>query len=176
MGGSVEAAAGWPPAGWLPAGVTLRPVPHDDVEQIIARLRQRGGRATGTRRATVSVLLRAGANHMSAEDITAQVQAEHPDVAASTIYRTLTALEELGVVEHVHLGHGPSTYHLVSDPHQHLVCEDCGAVIEVPDEAFDELAGVVQDRYGFHLHLRHFALLGRCQACQRRLPLNGSAR
>jgi Fe2+ or Zn2+ uptake regulation protein len=144
-------------------------VASEDVDQIISRLRERGGRATGTRRATVNVLLRAADHHLSAEDITAQVQAEHPDVAASTIYRTLTALEELGVVEHVHLGHGPSTYHLVSDPHQHLVCESCGSVIEVPDEVFDELAGMLQEQYGFQLHLRHFALLGSCDKCQRAL-------
>jgi Fe2+ or Zn2+ uptake regulation protein len=141
-------------------------VASDEVDRIIERLRERGGRATGTRRATVTVLLRAAGHHLSAEDITAQVQAEHPDVAASTIYRTLTALEELGVIEHVHLGHGPSTYHLVSNPHQHLVCQDCGSVIEVPDEVFDALSDRLQERYGFQLHLRHFALLGSCEACQ----------
>jgi Fe2+ or Zn2+ uptake regulation protein len=138
----------------------------DEVDEILGRLRERGGRATGTRRATVTVLLRAAGHHLSAEDITAQVQAEHPDVATSTIYRTLTALEELGVVEHVHLGHGPSTYHLVSDPHQHLVCQGCGSVIEVPDGVFDGLAGLLQQQYGFQLHLRHFALLGSCEKCQ----------
>ncbi|HSS10683.1 MAG TPA: Fur family transcriptional regulator [Acidimicrobiales bacterium] len=137
----------------------------DQTDAIMQRLRQEGGRATGPRRATVEVLLHAGGDHLSAEDITAMVQRDHPEVAPSTIYRTLSALEDLGVVEHVHLGHGPSTYHLAANHHQHLVCESCGEVTEVPDDEFALLAVALEERYGFSLRLGHFALLGCCRRC-----------
>jgi Fur family ferric uptake transcriptional regulator len=140
-------------------------VQAEKTDAIMQRLRQHGGRATGARRATVDALLGAGRQHLSAEDITTMVQREHPEVAPSTIYRTLGALEDLGIVEHVHLGHGPSTYHLVPDRHQHLVCEVCGDVTEVPDEDFASLAAALEHRYGFSLRLGHFALLGCCRRC-----------
>jgi len=138
----------------------------DPVEAIIAKIRDRGGRATGARRATIAVLLNTGQSHLSAEDIVSQVKLQHPEVAESTIYRNLATLEELGVVEHVHLGHGPSTYHLSEDGHQHLLCERCGKVIEVPEETFAPLAHQLVATYGFQIHPRHFAIMGLCRRCQ----------
>jgi Fur family ferric uptake transcriptional regulator len=138
------------------------------VEAIITKIRQSGGRATNTRRATIGVLVNTGQSHLSAEDIVSQVKLQHPDVAESTIYRHLATLEELGVVEHVHLGHGPSTYHLTEDGHQHLLCERCGKVIEVPEDTFAPLADQLATTYGFQIHPRHFAIMGLCRQCQTR--------
>lgn len=140
--------------------------PTDRVEAIISKIRDRGGRATDARRATIGVLLNAAESHLSAEDIVAEVKLQHPEVAESTIYRNLATLEDLGVVEHVHLGHGPSTYHLTEDEHQHLLCEQCGRVIEVPGATFARLAEQLASSYGFEIHLRHFAIMGLCRQCQ----------
>jgi Fur family ferric uptake transcriptional regulator len=138
----------------------------DRVEAIIGRIRNRGGRATEARRATIGVLLNTGQSHLSAEDIVHQVKLQHPEVAESTVYRNLSTLEALGVVEHVHLGHGPATYHLTDDGHQHLLCERCGQVVEVPEETFAPLAEQLAVTYGFTIHPRHFAIMGQCQGCQ----------
>jgi Fe2+ or Zn2+ uptake regulation protein len=138
-----------------------------DAEAILRRLRDRGGRATKTRRATIEVLLNARRVHLTSEEIIKRVQLEHPDVAESTVYRQLAALEDLGVVEHVHLGHGPSTYHLSGEAHQHLVCQRCGKLVEVPDSEFSGLANRIETAYGFHIRPRHFAILGECRSCAR---------
>jgi Fe2+ or Zn2+ uptake regulation protein len=136
-------------------------VPSARKEEILAEVRARGGRVTTARRALVSALVEAR-THVSADDLAALVQAAHPDVHRSTIYRTLEALEHLGVVDHVHLGHGRAMYHLADEPHHHLVCEVCGRVIEVPDGLFDELGSTLRARYGFSMRPHHFAVLGRC--------------
>ena len=136
----------------------------DRLERILAQLRSTGGRITPARRALVAALL-ASPRHVTADDLAELVQRSHPDVHQSTIYRTLDALEELGVVDHVHLGHGRAVYHLADDPHQHLVCEVCGHVLEVPDEVFAALAERLQSDYAFALRPNHFAVLGRCQEC-----------
>jgi len=140
----------------------------DPVEAIIDKIRDRGGRATDARRAIIGILISSAQSHLSAEDIVSQVNLQHPDVAESTIYRTLSTLEELDVVEHVHLGHGPSTYHLTEDGHQHLLCEGCGQVIEVPAETFVPLADQLSATYGFQIHPRHFAIMGLCRDCRSR--------
>jgi Fur family ferric uptake transcriptional regulator len=139
------------------------------VEGIVAKLRASGGRITATRRATIEVLL-AGADHrhLSAEDVAREVRARLPDVAESTIYRTLGALEDLGIVTHVHLGHGPSTFHLADQEHRHLVCQRCQTTVEVPSHEFEELNARLEDRYGFSIAVEHFALVGECQACHRK--------
>ena len=137
------------------------------LERILALLRERGGRVTTARRAIIAALLGAG-DHVTADELTVAVQAAHPDVHQSTIYRTLEALEDLAVVDHVHLGHGRAVYHLADEAHQHLVCERCGVVIEVPDQAFAPLATTLRRKFGFTIDPRHFALSGLCRACVRR--------
>ena len=134
------------------------------LDRILAQLREGGGRITPARRALVTALLEAS-SHVTADDLAETVQRSHPDVHRSTIYRTLDALEELGVVDHVHLGHGRAVYHLLDDPHQHLVCEVCDGVIEVPDALFRPLADRLAEDYGFTLRPNHFAVLGRCAEC-----------
>jgi Fur family ferric uptake transcriptional regulator len=134
------------------------------MDEILELLRTDGGRVTPARRAVVQILLDTD-GHVSAEEIAEQVQRDMPDVAPSTVYRTLDVLERLDQVEHVHLGHGPSMYHLAERVHVHLQCRSCGRVIELPDTYLDDLAGRLAHEHGFGLEPRHFALLGRCADC-----------
>jgi Fur family ferric uptake transcriptional regulator len=140
------------------------------VEDILAALRLSGGRVTTTRRATVETLLANTDRHMSAEEIVDAVRARHSDVAESTVYRTLATLEDLGLITHMHLGHGPSTFHLADHPHRHLVCRECHAVIETPAGLYDGLATELERRYGFTIEDEHFALSGVCRACREARP------
>lgn len=154
----------------LPVG--LRLVAGDRFEDILALLRARGGRVTSARRALVSALLEAAGAHATADDLAERVQASHPEVHRSTIYRTLADLEALGVVDHVHLGHGSAVYHLADEAHQHLVCDGCAQVVEVPGAVFAPLAKRLRRDFGFVLDVGHFAVTGRCSACAR-IPDSG---
>jgi len=134
------------------------------VDALLAMVRDRGGRVTTCRRALIAELARAS-DHVTADDLAERVRSSHPDIHRSTIYRSLSDLEDLGIVEHVHLGHGRAVYHLTDDTHQHVVCEVCGYVIEVPTELFAPLERALRIDYGFELQPGHFAVIGRCAAC-----------
>lgn len=139
-------------------------VAADRVDGLLAKVRERGGRVTTCRRALIAELV-ATEDHVTADDLMARVQAKHPDIHRSTIYRSLSDLEDLGIVDHVHLGHGSAVYHLADSLHHHVVCEICGQVLEVPHEVFEPLAGSLRQRYGFELEPGHFAVIGRCATC-----------
>lgn len=138
--------------------------PGPYAEHILTLLRAQGGRVTGGRRAILDALLTT-TGHVTAEVLTSVVQARRPDVHASTVYRFLDELERLGVVDHVHLGHGPAVFHLARDAHHHLVCEGCGVVVEIPEAALDDLRHRLQAGFGFSVDPRHFAVTGRCRDC-----------
>ncbi|MEI2653910.1 MAG: transcriptional repressor [Microthrixaceae bacterium] len=76
-----------------------------------------------------------------------------------------TALAELGVLEHVHMGHGPAVYHLTHERHVHLVCRGCGVVLELTDDALTDVAAEIERTTGFVIEPSHFAINGRCAAC-----------
>ena len=135
------------------------------VEDVLALVREHGGRVTSSRRLLLGVLFD-GPGHRTAEDIADEVQAQAPDVHLSTIYRNLDELEKLGVIVHSHLGHGPATYHLSAGAHCHFVCEDCGFAVEAPDELFRGLSKNAKTQFGFDINPHHFAILGRCRNCQ----------
>ena len=137
---------------------------REQAEPILGLLRARGGRVTTCRRVILETFLGIG-GHITAETLTARVQTSQPDVHESTVYRFLDELERLGVVDHVHLGHGPAVYHLATDAHHHLVCDKCGTVVEVPESVFNELRTRLQTEFGFTLEPRHFAVTGRCRDC-----------
>ncbi len=139
--------------------------PLSSVDEVLAFVRAKGGRATPPRRTLLEVLFETD-EHLSAEELAAAVQAKSPEVHISTIYRNLEDLQRLGVVVHSHLGHGPATYQLASLAHAHFICELCGVTIEAPGELFGGLARTVKTKLGFSIDPRHFAILGRSAACE----------
>ncbi|MGH9029773.1 MAG: Fur family transcriptional regulator [Acidimicrobiales bacterium] len=141
-----------------------RSVSISSVEEVLALVRARGGRATPSRRILLEVLFEAD-GHLSAEEIARTVCLRAPDVHISTIYRNLEDLQRLGVVVHSHLGHGPATYQLAALAHAHLICEGCGVTIEAPDELFRGLARSAKSQMGFTIDPLHFAIFGRCSSC-----------
>lgn len=136
----------------------------ETVDDVLALVRARGGRATSSRRVLLDVLFEAE-DHLTAEDLTAAVQARAPDVHISTVYRNLEDLQRLGVVVHTHLGHGPATYQLASLAHAHFICSECGTRVEAPDEWFAGLARNAKTKLGFTIDPHHFAIVGRCGSC-----------
>lgn len=153
-----------------PEEVPLRqaPSPSTDarVTQILDQLAARGMRRTSARQAILEALLGAEV-HVTAEDIATEVNLRFPSVDVSTVYRTLDTLEQLGIIDHTHLSHGPAIFHLADDDHQHLACERCGKVLEVPPGKLEPFLEALQAEFDFEVDRRHFALVGICGACRR---------
>ena len=138
------------------------------VAEVAELLRARGERMTGPRRAVLNVLARQN-DHISADTLVGLVAEHDPGVHRASVYRTLEALSDLGVVQHVHLGHGATAYHLVplEERHLHAHCRLCGSVRDLPSDLLDSVAEVMARRYGFVLDAGHVALSGMCRRCAR---------
>ena len=94
-------------------------------------------------------LLATSDDHLTAVDIVEEVQLRHPAVHVSTVYRALGTAQRGGMVVHLHVGHGPTVYHLADDYHGHLVCRRCGRlVIDVPTGVIQQVAGRVARDHG----------------------------
>lgn len=127
------------------------------------QLHQRGLRMTPQRQLVLDAVRALG--HATPEQICARVQDVAPAVNITTVYRTLDLLERIGVVRHTHLGHGAPSYSEQEHQHVHLVCHDCGSVVEVPTDLMDALAARLGAEEGFELDVTHVALSGRCRDC-----------
>jgi Fur family transcriptional regulator, ferric uptake regulator len=103
--------------------------------------------------------------HATPEKICGHIQQTAPAVNITTVYRTLELLSELGLVRHIHIGHGAPVYSAEDHEHLHLVCHRCGGVVEAPRDLLDEVAMAARSRWGFELDAAHVALSGMCSAC-----------
>lgn len=133
-----------------------------DPTEIAVRLRAEGHTVGSTRRAIVEAVC------SSTDAVTAEQLATALDnVHVATVYRTLAILEELGVVTHVHVSHGPALYELarLSSGRRHLVCDVCGRHLSVPVDVFDQARHTLEAEHGFLLHGSHFAIVGQCTDC-----------
>jgi Fur family ferric uptake transcriptional regulator len=139
--------------------------PPTTIEDLTAELRRRGQRVTTARRAVLEQLLRAGDTHLSADELATAVRAQHPEIHLSTIYRTLDALDEAGLIARAPFDEQSTSYHLTDDVHHHAVCGSCGRTLSLPPELLEPLTRSLLADYGFHADPRHLTIDGRCDRC-----------
>lgn len=132
---------------------------------IVSKLSEHGYRLTPQRLMVLSAI-EDSENHISAEEIYAQVRAKYPHLNISTVYRTLELLKKLGLVTETDLGGGRVRYHpMDKGHHHHLVCEHCNRVIDLDESVLASLKSRLLREYKFDADLKHLAIFGRCGDC-----------
>jgi Fur family ferric uptake transcriptional regulator len=124
---------------------------------LLNTVRAHGLRVSSARRAVLASLLAADV------PLTAEQIAGGADVAS--VYRNLDALEAIGIVRHVHLGHGPGRYALSARSGGWATCEACGRSTPQAPTALERIRHAVLDAAGFDAGFGHFPIVGRCPDC-----------
>lgn len=136
------------------------------VSELGRAMQSEGYRLTQSRQAILETLVKTG-GHLSADELSDKVRASYPSVGRMTVYRTLDLLLELGLVRPIYQGTGAAHFVLMPDGHHHhLVCSDCGIVVEFENCTIGVMEEELSERYGFELtgHLVEF--FGRCGDCR----------
>jgi Fur family ferric uptake transcriptional regulator len=129
-----------------------------------SRLRERGYRLTPQRELILGAVERLG--HATPDEVLAEVRTHSTAVNASTVYRTLEVLEELGLVRHAHLSDRAPTYHSMTEhEHFHLVCRNCSRTISVDPDVLTPVTERLSSDYGFAVDIGHLTVFGLCADC-----------
>jgi len=132
-----------------------------------SKLSELGYRLTPQRMMILSAIENSD-DHISAEEIYAQVVAKYSNVNISTVYRTLELLKRLGLVTETDLGEGRVRYHPADKGHHHhLVCKECGAIIDLNESVMTPVKDTLLREYKFIADLEHLAIFGRCVNCSK---------
>jgi len=148
------------------ATVRITQIEKSDIarEHAARAVRESGGRMTFPTRAVLAILGESD-DHLTADDIIAELERRSPGIAPSTVYRVIQRLGELDVIAHVHTGIGPAVYHLRATSHAHLVCNRCHVISDVSERELGALARSLRRQHGFVLDAHHSALIGLCANC-----------
>jgi Fur family ferric uptake transcriptional regulator len=133
---------------------------------LIDRLRARAWRLTAQRRAVAQSLSEPNL-HISADEVYRRARRILPEISRATVYNTLGELVEMGELDEVRFGAGPTLF----DPnapmdHHHLVCRRCGEIYDVQPEGLEHLKLRGRDGEGFSLEGVEVVFRGLCSSCR----------
>ena len=160
----MNAAAAHPEA-WV-----ARPAPKsipDRFEIFKEHLRRQGLKSTAQRDDIAHVFFASG-RHISVEELYNAVKRVNPRIGYATVYRTMKLLTECGLALERHFRDGEARYESAEGHHHdHLICEQCGKIVEFEEERIEALQADVATRLGFRFTGHKMELYGVCRDCQK---------
>ena len=146
------------------------PAPAGDLDAAIGALRDRGLRLSASRRLVLEALFAAG-RPATAEEIASGMYGRLPRCDLASVYRNLETLEELGLVRHMHLGHGPGLHAPAARDDEYVACERCGRSEAVGRDVLRDVREAVRAAVGYEPRFNHFPLTGLCPTCKEKLDV-----
>lgn len=138
-------------------------------DQLRDIFRAAGRRLTSQRRLVLGVL-RESDGHLDADMIYNRAKAHDPCISLATVYRTLSLLKEMNLIEEHRLGEEHSHYEAIRDePHYHFTCRECGQVIEFDTPLVEKISQKVSEQEGVQITDAHLHLIGYCARCYEQL-------
>ncbi len=106
--------------------------------------------------------------HVSVEELVARVRRLDARVSVATVYRTMKLLADCGLAIPRQFGGGQTRYEAAvgREHHDHMICTQCGEIVEFANEKIESLQELVARRHGFAVETHKLELYGRCATCQ----------
>ena len=124
-------------------------------------LRDAGLRATQQRTALLAILMDS-ADHPNADELYSRTRAIDDSVSLATIYRTLSALEEAGLIRRLNFENEPARFEITPiAEHDHLVDVDSGEVIELVSDEISRLRRELVEAMGYEILSQHTLIRAR---------------
>ena len=129
-------------------------------------LKNMGLKATFPRLKILDIFRKAEERHLSAEDVYRALINEDVDIGLATVYRVLTQFEQAGILVRSQFDGGKAVFELNDgDHHDHLICTNCGKVVEFSDTDIEKRQHKIAKDHGFALESHTMLLYGICPDC-----------
>jgi Fur family transcriptional regulator, ferric uptake regulator len=135
------------------------------LDDIIVRLRQAGHKITSQRVAIIKIVIESD-ELLTPSALYKRARELDPEVGEVTVYRTLDILSQLGLVCMVHTSENTHSYiGRPAEHHFHLICSECGRVINFTGCSVSELEKKLVLETGFTIHEHRLDFYGKCLEC-----------
>ena len=132
---------------------------------LLAFLEKHNLKQTRQREAVLDVFLEAE-GHITSEELYRRVRERHRTIGYTTVYRTMKLLCEAGLAVERCFDDGITRYEIPHEHHDHLVCTQCGTIVEFECALIEEAQERIAREYGFRLLRHRHELYGLCPRCQ----------
>lgn len=123
-----------------------------------------------TQRRTVARTFFLQKGHITAEDLYRRVQKKYPDIGFTTVYRTLNLLVKAGLASDHNFKSASSRFESSggNEHHDHLICTECGRIIEFKNVNIEKLQQEVAGQHGFTMTEHTLEIFGICERCRKK--------
>ena len=106
--------------------------------------------------------------HPTAETLYKELRADYPTMSLATVYKSLDAFCEIGIVRELNVGEEAFRYDADISPHPHIRCMSCDRVAHVPITALPALDKNVASVTGYRIVSQQMYFFGYCPECQKK--------
>jgi Fur family ferric uptake transcriptional regulator len=138
---------------------------HTALKKLRKYLRENNLRFT-TERVTILEEIFSFPSHFDAEQLFIHIRNKYNHVSRATVYRTLELLYQIGIIKRENLGKGYASYELdLNMPHHdHLICLECGRVVEFMDELIEKRQKEICEANDIIMMKHHLQIFGKCKS------------
>ena len=126
-------------------------------------LKDAGLKVTHPRTKILDILQSNPNMHLSADEIHNKLVDHKESIGLATVYRVLTQLEVAGLIQKNQFSDNQSSYEIKKQHHDHLICTQCGKIIEFVNDDLEALQEKISDKYQFRLDSHVMTLFGVCK-------------
>lgn len=142
-------------------------MPKTQLDETVARLRERGHRMTPQRMAVLEVII-GNREHLSADQVHDRIRMRFPMTSLATVYKTMGLLRDMGEVLELGFSNGSNRYDGNQRPHPHLICVQCNEISDVDVAGLADLPTDVAQATGYRIVNHRVDFFGICPRCQGR--------
>jgi Fur family peroxide stress response transcriptional regulator len=142
------------------------PDPRVRFDELITALKDRDFRLTPQRVELVR-LIASSAGHPSAAQLFSEIKTRFPTMSHATVYKTLALLKEMGQVLEIDLRDDSHYDGNRPDPHPHLICTNCGRIVDGELEIEPALLKQLEATSGYQIMRPQITFYGLCPDCQK---------
>jgi len=141
-------------------------VSDDKLQVAIETLKKSGVRITPQRHAVLEYLL-TSMSHPTADEIYKALEGRFPNMSVATVYNNLRILREIGLIRELTYGDDSSRFDSNMKDHYHIICEDCGKIVDFHYPTLDEIESLAEKVSGFDISHHRMELYGKCEECSK---------
>ena len=131
----------------------------------IDQLRSHGVQVTAQRVAVMQAVT--DQPHATADEVTAGARGSIGTISRQSVYDSLGVLEDAGLIRRIQPAGSPARFEdRVRDNHHHLICRDCGRLVDVDCAVGDTPCLTAADDPGYDIDEAEVVYWGRCPDCQ----------
>nr|WP_246516555.1 peroxide-responsive transcriptional repressor PerR [Salicibibacter cibarius] len=143
---------------------------NENLQKAVESLKVAKVRMTPQRHAILEFMFET-MSHPTADEIYKALEEKFPNMSVATVYNNLRVFKEVGIVNELTYGDSSSRFDAATDTHYHIICKDCGKIVDFHYPVLDEVETLAEHVTNFQVDSHRMEIYGKCPSCTTKEPV-----